>query len=275
MDQTPNSQSAKRNREDTSPNSADNGSAVGTLSVKDLMSLMSSLMDEKLINIPTKKDIEDIKTNVGELSTKFDGLKLENEYLKKEVTELKFEREKDHQQINYLQEHIKRNNIIFKGIEAKTTLEDAVKDCCKENLKLTQDINLLSTRKMYEKDGKIGVVAEFSSGEMVKEVFQNTKNLAGSKIIVERDLTHEKQQDKRVMLEIKKKLKKINQNTRVMVRSARIKIGENWFWWNKQKKFVSGTNNVNMLLKTLYGEGINSVNFNYYEILNNLSSKNF
>lgn len=275
MDQTPNSQSAKRNREDTSPNSADNGSAVGTLSVKDLMSLMSSLMDEKLINIPTKKDIEDIKTNVGELSTKFDGLKLENEYLKKEVTELKFEREKDHQQINYLQEHIKRNNIIFKGIDAKTTLEDAVKDCCKENLKLTQDINLLSTRKMYEKDGKIGVVAEFSSGEMVKEVFQNTKNLAGSKIIVERDLTHEKQQDKRVMLEIKKKLKKINQNTRVMVRSARIKIGENWFWWNKQKKFVSGTNNVNMLLKTLYGEGINSVNFNYYEILNNLSSKNF
>lgn len=275
MDQTPNSQSAKRNREDTSPNSADNGSAVGTLSVKDLMSLMSSLMDEKLTNIPTKKDIEDIKTNVGELSTKFDGLKLENEYLKKEVTELKFEREKDHQQINYLQEHIKRNNIIFKGIEAKTTLEDAVKDCCKENLKLTQDINLLSTRKMYEKDGKIGVVAEFSSGEMVKEVFQNTKNLAGSKIIVERDLTHEKQQDKRVMLEIKKKLKKINQNTRVMVRSARIKIGENWFWWNKQKKFVSGTNNVNMLLKTLYGEGINSVNFNYYEILNNLSSKNF
>lgn len=275
MDQTPNSQSAKRNREDTSPNSADNGSAVGTLSVKDLMSLMSSLMDEKLTNIPTKKDIEDIKTNVGELSTKFDGLKLENEYLKKEVTELKFEREKDHQQINYLQEHIKRNNIIFKGIEAKTTLEDAVKDCCKENLKLTQDINLLSTRKMYEKDGKIGVVAEFSSGEMVKEVFKNTKNLAGSKIIVERDLTHEKQQDKRVMLEIKKKLKKINQNTRVMVRSARIKIGENWFWWNKQKKFVSGTNNVNMLLKTLYGEGINSVNFNYYEILNNLSSKNF
>lgn len=115
---------------------------------------------------------------------------------------------------------------------------------------------------------------EFSSGEMVQKVFQNTKNLAGSKIIVERDLTHEKQQDKRVMLELKKKLKEINRNTRVMVRSARLKIDENWFWWNKQKKLVSGTNDVNKLLQTLYGEGINSVNLNYYEILNNLSSKN-
>lgn len=272
MAQNIDAQSAKRRLEELSPNKND-GSPVGSMAVTDLMKLMSTLMDEKLTNM--KQDVEEIKNNVSGLSLKLDEVKSENQLLKNEITQLREEREKDHQQIVYLQEHIKRNNLIFKGIDTKSTLEDSVRDCCKNNLKISEEIVLLSTRKLYEKNGKVGVVAEFSSGEAVKDIFKNTKNLAGSKIIVERDLTTEKQQDKRVMLELKKRIKEVSSKHKIMVRNEKIKISDKWLMWNKNKILISGNQNGNVVLENLYGQAINSVNFNYHEILTKLNSKNY
>lgn len=263
---------AKPKLKNLTPDKNKEMSSVGSLSVQDLMKLMSSLMDEKLTNM--KQNVEEIKLNASGLSSKLDEVKTENECLRKEVIQLRDEKEKDHQQIMYLQEHIKRNNIIFQGIAYGKSLEDAVKTCCKENLKMSQEINLLSTRKLYENDGKMGVVAEFSSGEVVKEVFKNVKNLAGSKIIIERDLSIEKQQDRRVFLEIKKSFRELKGKHHILVRNEKMKIGDKWFWWNKNKNLVCGTDDVTKVLENLFGQAFKSVNINYNEILTKLNSKN-
>lgn len=133
-------------------------------------------------------------------------------------------------------------------------------------MKISQEIRLLSTRKLYEMHGKIGVVAEFTSGDEVKAIFKNTKNLAGSKIIVERDLTTEKQQDKRVMLQLKKCIMEVS--------NEKMKIGAKWFLRNRNKNLVCGNQDVNFVLENLYGSGIKSVNLNYNDILSNLFPKN-
>lgn len=272
MDNATGTPLAKRKNVELSPNTVN---AVGAMAVTDLMSLMSTLMDEKLKNMPTKQDFDEIKNKVNENSTKLDDLKSENDTLKSEIKQLKSENEKNHQQIMYLQKHIKRNSIVFKGISSKTSMEEAVKECCRTDLKLSIEICLISTRKLYEKDDKLGVIAEFRSAEMVKEIFKSTKNLSGTKISIERDLTTEKQQDKRVMLELKKAIKQKSSVHHIVVRNEKIRIGDKWLWWNKDKQLTGGRQSGNVVLKNLYGDVLNCVNINYHEILNQLTSKNY
>lgn len=266
--------SAKRKLGNMSPNKNDMEISVGTMAVTELMTLMSTLMDDKLKNIPTKQDIDEIKTNVNDLGSKIDHLKTENEVLKNEIKQLRDEKEKDHYQIMYLQDYVKRNNVVFKGMPSNNSLEGAVKECCKDNLKLTKEIKILSTKKLYERDEKIGVIAELSSGEMVKEIFKNTKNLAGTKIILERDLNSDKQKDKRVFLEMKKLIIDMNKDHRISVRNDRMKIENNWFWWNKNKQLICGKQDGVETLKKIFGDTLNSISLNYNEILTNLNSKN-
>ena len=115
--------SAKRKLGNISPNKNDAVISVGTMAVTELMTLMSTLMDDKLKNIPTKQDIDEIKSNVNDLGSKFDHLKSENEFLKSEIKQLRDEKEKDHHQIMYLQDYVKRNNVVFKGIPSNKSLE--------------------------------------------------------------------------------------------------------------------------------------------------------
>lgn len=264
---------SKRKSDVLSPDGAARN-AVGQMAINDLMVFMSNLMDEKLVNLPTKKDFEEIKTNVHELSGKIDKLQSENQALKEEVKQLKEENEKENKQILFLQEHSKRNNIIFKNIDYKVPLNEAVTDCCKENLKIAKDICIVSTRKLYEKDGKAGIIAEFQSEAIVREVFQHAKNLAGTQIFLDRDLTTEKQKDKRVMLELKKLIQNVSQKHRIKVINEKMRIDQKRFFWNGQKELVSGKQSGKDALKNLYGDAIVSININYYDILSKLTSKN-
>lgn len=247
---------------------------VGKMSVKDLMILMSDLMDKKLLNLPTKQDIEEIKTNVNELSDKIETLQSENKVLKDEVKYLREQREKDYQQVIYLQEQSKRNNLIFKNIEHKIRLEDAVKECCTKNLKLSNEIKVISTRKLFERNGKIGVVAEFGSVEMVRDILKHANNLTGSNIILERDLTIEKQTDKRVMLELKRSIQNVSRKHKITVINEKLRINNKWFVWNREKQLVCDKQNGKDVLLNLYEGAIDSIVVNYFEILEKLNSKN-
>lgn len=267
------SQTPKRSCHELSPDGAAN-SSVGKMAIEDLMTQMSSLMDEKLKNIPTKQDVEEIKATVGDLSDKMDVLKTENDSLRAEVEQLKVEKEKDHHTITFLEDHIKRNNIVFRGINTNKSLFQAVKDCCKKNLKITKEINILSVRKLFENDGKLGVVVEFSSVDDVREIFANVKNLKGSKISLDRDLSKDRQQDKRVMLELKKQIHKLKPSCPVMVRNEKMKVERQWFKWNNQKQLMCGKDQGIEMLKKIYGDDISSVNIDYFEILRKINSKN-
>lgn len=90
-------------------------------------------MDDKLKNMPTKQDVEDIKANMEEVKINMRELKAEKEILKSEVKCLQEQREKNHKEISHLQDHIKRNNVVFKGLTAKSSMEDTIKDCCRQN----------------------------------------------------------------------------------------------------------------------------------------------
>lgn len=93
---------SKRMLKETSPaeyNQANSMAQVGSMSITELMKVMkdsmADLLDEKLQNMATKADVEDIKTDVGVLFNKVTELAKENQTLKQKIVEMEKQREQD------------------------------------------------------------------------------------------------------------------------------------------------------------------------------------
>ncbi|XP_058983909.1 uncharacterized protein LOC131804762 [Musca domestica] len=166
-------QSAKRTLTETSPDEMPGSSKklVGNIQVSDLMNMMQKsmegIMDEKLKNLATKSDFEDIKTNVAEIDKKCEDLKNENEILRSEINKLKAERERDNENLRRLVDQSKRKNVIFKGIKKQGSPKNSVENVCINVLKLN-DLKIKMARTLYTNNGKIGVVAEMQTEEMIE-----------------------------------------------------------------------------------------------------------
>ncbi|KAL7724536.1 hypothetical protein ACLKA6_019300 [Drosophila palustris] len=63
-------QSAKRKMSEEDGNIVHGDAQVGQLSVKDLMHLMGSVMDERLQNLPTKRDFEALTGSMAQMDKK-------------------------------------------------------------------------------------------------------------------------------------------------------------------------------------------------------------
>lgn len=64
-----------------------------------------------------------------------------------------------------------------------------------------------AVRKIYDRNGKMSLIAEFDSEGDVRKILSKTRNLTGSKISIERDLYEERQMDKKVLLQLKRAAK--------------------------------------------------------------------
>jgi len=111
------------------------------------------------------------------------------------------------------------------------------------------------------------VAAEFRTEDMVADILQHTKNLAGTTISIDRDLSSEKQQQKKAMLEVKKMLAALDKDKQVTVRDHKLKVDGKWFSWNKEKQLVAGKADGIAELKKIYGDGITTLNINYVDVV--------
>lgn len=92
------------------------------------------------------------------------------------------------------------------------------------------DIVLKDVLRLYEAKDKVCAVVEFKTEEMADSIFKNTKKLAGSSIFIDKDLNAEKQQNKKVMLKLKKQLQSLDQTQKILVRNDRMKINNACFF---------------------------------------------
>lgn len=265
----------KRPLKETSPddlNQADSQEQVGNMNVSDLMLLMTSslagLLDDKLKNLPTKGDIEGIKTEMGVLSSKVAELTEENHALKEKILKLEAQREQDMKDIKHVVNTQKRKSLVIKGLEKNRIPSEEVKKLCSETLQI-QNIQIASTKVLFEHNGKIGVAVEFQTEDNVRYILNNIKKLQNSSVSIERDLNSERQADKKALLKLKKNLLSIDQTHRIVVRDDRMKIGDNWLKWNSEKQLICGDKNGFEVLVALYGNKISSSNLNYYDIFKN------
>lgn len=216
----------------------------------------------------------ELKTSIECLTKELVEYKKENAVIKEELMNLKIDRERDHKQMLYLENQLKRNNLIFRGITTETDIENAVKNVCANNLKIVAPMAIRSTRKLFDRNGKMAVLAEFENGTYINEIFQHTKNLAGSSISIEKDLNSDRQEQKKAMLYLKKTIWNADQSFRISVRDDKMRIGEKGFAWNNNKELVCGNLNGTDVIQSLYGGKMNFINFDYKVILSKVNKKN-
>lgn len=234
---------------------------IGELSVKDLKEIIKDSNDDMRCMLATvTKDVGIIKN--------------ETQMLKEEIKKMKEERERDQQKLYQVEDQLKKRNLIFKGVGSQNSLGDAVRKVCKDELKMRCEVEIISTRKLFESNGKMAVVAEFRSEQMVVDVLKHTKNLAGSMISIEYDLNSNRQQKKKVMLELKKNILAFSKKHKVSVRNDKLRVADKWFSWSKDHKLVCGKDAAGDIFKTLYDDLLESIKFDYEFLVNKVNSKN-
>lgn len=265
----------KRKLQETSPiDRNEQTDLVGNVAVGDLLKMMEAIMDNKLKNLSTKADIVEVKEQINNIDDNIEALKQENKELRDEIEQMKKERIKDHLQTKRLLDQNKRKNVIFRGLVKQDNPKKTVEHICKDIMKLaTVKINM--ARIIYtDKNNKISVVAELETEEMAISIFKNLETLAGTTIKVEKDLNEERQQDRKVMFQLKSEIISKDKTHKVFVKNDALKIGTKWLTWNPKKQLMCGKQEAEVVLAELYGNGIKSININYNVLLEKINSKN-
>ncbi|XP_073824695.1 uncharacterized protein [Musca autumnalis] len=100
----------------------------------------------------------------------------------------------------------------------------------------------------------MGAIAEIQSEVMVSTIFKNAKNLTGTGIKIERDLSDERQQDRKVLMQLKTEILQIDKTHRIFVKGNSIKIGTKWMRFSKSRELMSGKNKADVGLRVLYDD---------------------
>ena len=221
-----------------------------------------------------KESNDDLRAMLTTVSEDVAVLKSEQQSLKNEIVDLKTEREVDRQKIQQLEDFIKKRNLVFRGVSSAGTPKESVQQICEQQLKLQGKVEVVSTRKLGERDGKRMIVAEFRTEEMVSAVLQNVRKLSGSSISIEQDINSSRQLQKRLMLKLKRNILTVTKSHRVSVRNEKLKIGDNWFYWSKDNKLMFNKSDAKETLKTVFGSDFDKINFDYFFLLNSFNAKN-
>lgn len=269
------SQQTKRRLIETSPEKGNMAKKpVGNMDVGELMQMMrttmNTLLEEKLENLPTKKDLEDVKSEITVVAAEMGALKAENEKLKEEVEMLKNMRREDEANIKWLEHQIKSTKLVFKGVTFDKSATNSIVRVCMENLKVQP--NILSARTVAVRNGFYTIIAEFESEKATTEVLKATGKLAGSSISVDKDLHPRRQRNKRAMLAVRREILAQSKKHKITIRDDKMVINNNWFTWSVNNELVCGKQQGETVLKTLYGVDLKMVNYN--DIFNRLESKN-
>lgn len=237
---------------------------VGDMIVDDL---------KKVIVDVTNQTMKTLFEQVQLLIMDMEKLRKDHHELKVEVQSLREESTHRRNAMLALEDQVKRKNIIVRGLPSNngSPKEEFLK-LCSNTMKInSQSVHVHSVKKIYDRNNKMGIVAELQSEDEVFEVLKNTRNLAGSQVSIERDLNSEKQLQKKVMLQLKKDIMQTNTAHRVTIRDERMRIGDKWFSWNREKQFMTGKMDGAPILNHMYGNNLN-VSLNYFDILNKLNN---
>lgn len=240
---------------------------VGSISIIDLKKSMAQILDEKMKILPTKEDIEYIKQHVHNIASQVIELKSENQHLKKEILKLKNDRDLDNKKISLIEEQLKRRN------DKTTAINEEVETFLKKTLKMSGPILLKSTRKISTYKGKMTVVAEMDSSNAVEDVLKRSKMLAKTQFYMERDLSTEKQQQKKVMMLLRRNLLNKFKNHKVSVLNEKLRVADKWFKWDKNYNLVCGSLDGKKVQATMYNSGVENIELNYYTLLSEINNK--
>lgn len=107
--------------------------------------------------------------------------------------------------------------------------------------------------------------------QYILTILNNYRNLAGTRVSIERDISNARKEDKRVMLLLKKDIQAKDTSQHLLVRDDRLRVGTKWFQWNADKELTCGQQSGADALTGIYGNCIRNLDLSYYNFYNRLN----
>lgn len=259
----------ERETEEQQPNMCE----VGQMKATDLMKMMSSLLDQKIINLPTKADIDEVNKNIGQVKTEVEQLKMENTELKDEIKKLKESQQLYERRVDSIQDDLYKKKIIIKGLENQDFPQEVVINMLKEKLNIEDQIETDAVRKLFVNKGKMTVLVEMRTADMALEILKRSRNLAGSSIYIERDLPIQRRKSKKMMLVLRRSILTLCKDKKVQVRGDALFVDGKSFKWRNNILMCDDKNGKDELVN-IYGSIINDLCVDYNAILCKVRAKN-
>lgn len=213
-----------------------------------------------------------VKTN-AEVFEKYEALHEEIKMLKEEVVEMRNRNRALEIEVNNIEKTQKRKNIVLKGLDAREEPVEAANNVCKNILKVPEVI-IKNARKTYENNGLMTVVAEMDTESMVYESLRRSRNLQGTRISLDKDLSKDGRDNKAVMFSLKRTLNEIDASKKVTVRNDRMRVENNWFYWDTNKNLKSNKDNGKGILMNIYkNQKIEALDLDFMSLLKKCYNK--
>lgn len=205
---------------------------VGKMSMEQLMSSFSKLLDSK--NFATRADIITLEKHIAALSE-------ENKMLRKEIEILRKRDSDREKQVENFENRLKRNNIVFRGLECKNdeSLSDKIKDFCSDVLGVERDkLQINDAFTLGKPEGNHVKVATFSNYQVTMDIMSKASRLKGTSFVVHRDYSYGTRKRRRQLILAMKEVKRLNPQIKVSIRSERLLVEGCYFEWDFSKGLI-------------------------------------
>ncbi|RZF39590.1 hypothetical protein LSTR_LSTR001111 [Laodelphax striatellus] len=200
---------------------------VGNMTVEQLMTMFSTLLDNKLASVASKEDIQ-------QLDTKVVALENQNRVLNGEIKKLTLK-------LNDLEDRSRRNNVIFRGFKdlQNESCVSQVKSFCKDILGITYDIHVNRAHLLGRSNSVI--IAHLPVDDDIAEIFKNVKKLKNTGFVVQRDFTELTRQRRSKLFSLKREIEKVTARKDIRLGHDFLKIDNLKFFWCEEENLVTGS----------------------------------
>ncbi|KAL5282041.1 hypothetical protein ACFFRR_005356 [Megaselia abdita] len=204
-------------------------------------------LDSRLANFALKEEVNQIGSNIEDVRSELACVQAQLQTKDDEINKYKEMMKHCIQRTIQLEKSAKNKNVIFSNIVTDIDAITTAKKICKDHFGMNDELNEIEKASILATlNGKSSILVEFNKKAYVDKIFSEVKNLRGQSLSVQRDLTKEDLEAKKILMALKHTLKKSSPSTKVAVYDTKIKIADSKF---------------NYLNGTLHGNGVDGGQF--------------
>lgn len=195
--------------------------------------IMLEELDDKIEKSVRKSFVEEFDSRLEMMVTKedFDTLRESIETQKKEKEDLKEKFSKLESRLERIDRNERSSKLVFSKVDCPNGAIGAAYNVCNNILKINSETIGIRNAFIIKKfeDGKSTILVEFYERNMIGIIFKHIKNLQGTKIGIEKDLTEEQQRIRKILVELKWRMLDVSKKLKVHVTETTLKAGSNKF----------------------------------------------
>lgn len=219
-------------------------------------------IDAKLDNVASKMDIE-------KLMVALEAMRTENEQLKSKVVQLESTCQELKKRVIDYEDRSRRNNIIFRGLQysvKNVDYREVVKTFCKNYLGTKEELSVNRAHGLGKQMDNGPIIAHIPDDEAIQFVLKNSHKLRGTNYIIQRDFSRETRENRSILFNIRKEIRRVKPEVRVFVTHDRLIVQDTAFTWNAECGLCIGEQEGAGKLRQILGDGCARVEARIREI---------